>query len=50
MAELCLFKVGAKVASWPILAENGHFGYIFRDMDLKYVSPIISIDIMGQTK
>ena len=28
----------------------GHFGHIFLDMDFKFVLPIISIDIKGQTE
>ena len=50
MAELCQFKVEAKVASWPFSGPKiGQFGHMFEDMVFKFVLPTISID-KGQTK
>ena len=39
MAELCPFKVGAKVASWPILGRKLAILATF------FILPVISIDI-----
>ena len=53
MNELCPFKVGTKVASWPILvlwAENLPFWSHFLRYGLQISFAIISIDIKGQTK
>ena len=51
MAELFPFKVGAKVASLPILIvpKISDFGHIFWDMNFK-ICFALSIDIKGQTK
>ena len=50
IAELCPFKFGAKVASWPILDwELAILAMFFWDMDFILVLPIIYIHIKGQT-
>ena len=46
MAELCPFKVGAKVASWPILGRKSAAFFEIWTSNL----PVISIDIKGQIK
>ena len=47
MAELCPIKIGAKVVSRPILCQKVA---IKKNMDFKFVLPIIFIDNKGQTK
>ena len=55
MAELCPFKVGAKVASWTILCRKLAIVAIFLRYGHQICFPISSIDIKvltikGQTK